>query len=78
MPDLQCMRFLSSADKVHRHDSALWASMTAEQRKNQSQQWRAELLAATEVWCQNLEDGPLKTQGQKNNRTEVELPPPPL
>lgn len=71
MSDLQCMRFLSSKDMVHGHDAALWASMTAEQRKNQSEQWRAELLAATEVWSQNLEDGPLKTKCEEQRRTET-------
>lgn len=73
MPDLQCMRFLSSADKVQRHDSAQWASITPEQRKHQCQQWRGELLAAVDIWSQNLEDGPLKTQGQKKSQTEFEL-----
>lgn len=49
-------------DKVQRHDSAQWASITPEQRKHQCQQWRGELLAAVDIWSQNLEDGPLKTQ----------------
>lgn len=71
MSDLRCMRFLSSKDKVHRHDSALWASMTAEQKKNQSQLSRAELLAATVVWSQNLEEGPLKTQGEKKHSSKI-------
>ncbi|XP_075879822.1 cytosolic phospholipase A2 gamma-like [Nelusetta ayraudi] len=47
---------------LHRQDTVLWASMTPEERKHQSQQLSNEMLVAAEDWSQNLEDGPLKSK----------------